>query len=172
MQVVDVAGVGFPLYTARPGHTDEPVGVVAGMPMDRRAPNNVLWFVEPLAALPGWRPVGGRPRWTLAGVPGDEAMWQRNSRAVQRMGERRWWGPRHHVRIWDQEGHAVGQAHYERWAGRLRRRHEVLSLNVGRDAVAAAATAAGCAVSFVEVPSEGIDWDGRVAVIRSGDQPK
>ncbi len=166
MEVADVAGVRFPLYTARPGRAGDVGGSRAGLPMERRAPNNVLWFVEPLAALPGWRLVGGRPRWNLGGVPEDAAMWQRNHRAVQRVGERRWWGPRHHVRIWDQDGHAIGQAHFERWTGRLRRRHKVLSLNVGRDAVAAAATAAGHAVSYVEVPSEGIDWDGRVAIIR------
>ncbi len=165
METVDIAGVMFPLYSARPGNSEDPVGIMAGQMMCRRAPNTTLWFVDPTQVMPGWQPVPARPRWNLVGRNEALATWHRDDLSMQHIGEHRWWGPRHHVRIWDCGDHAIGQAHFERWVGVVPRRHEVVSLSVGRDAVVASAFQAGCPVTYVKVGSQGTDWDGRIAVI-------
>ncbi len=159
METVDIKGHRFPLYTARPGDEDASLATWRGRPMQQRAANNILWLVEPRQALPGWRLVGGRPRWTWFDG------WVRNDAGMMLRGQRRWWGRRQHIRIWHRDGHAVGQAHDEIWQGTLPRRHHVTSLDAGRDAVVEAAKAAGYSVSFFHVPSQGRGWDGRVAVI-------
>lgn len=166
VDAVTIAGHRFPLYSARRADCDAPVGLVAGKRLCQASANNVLWLLDAAEALPGWRPVGARPRWNAVGPDAEGAVWRRNQASLQRMGELRWMGARHHVRIWHAGDHAIGQAHYEDWVGALRRRHRVLSLDAGRDAVVDAARDAGCQVSFEDVPSVGQGFDGRVAVIQ------
>lgn len=122
----------FPIFSTRVGRCPHPEAVVGGRRFCRRSRNNIL-AVGGVPWLDGWRPVGARARWNAFG-----GVWRRHDVSLQRVGEHRFWGVRHHVRWWvaPDGSYAIGQAHVEDWA-RWPRRHRVLGIDEGMEAVRA-----------------------------------
>jgi hypothetical protein len=140
----------FPVFSARPGACSEPQATYQGMRLCPKARNNLL-IVGGSIELPGWVPVPAKERWNA--FPGQEPPWKSHDLSLQLAGEHRYFGMRHHVRIWfsPDGSYGIGQAHQERWRGILRRYHEVTSLEAATRKIKACVDSRAVQVEGTEV---------------------